>query len=123
MATKYTDIDFLLTKNDLTNDINVKYDGNAISQSIKNIILTTQKEKLFSQYFGGNAYDLVFNSLSYVEIADKQLFLESAIKNNEPRVNVQSINIVYSEEGSWIISVLYNQKNSNNLAQNVTVTI
>jgi len=123
MATKYTDIDFLLTKNDLTNDINVKYDGNAISQSIKNIILTTQKEKLFSQYFGGNAYDLVFNSLSYVEIADKQLFLESAIKNNEPRVNVQSINIVYSEEGSWIISVLYNQKNSNNLAQNVTVII
>jgi phage baseplate assembly protein W len=87
------------------------------------IILTTQKEKLFSQYFGGNAYDLVFNSLSYVEIADKQLFLESAIKNNEPRVNVQSINIVYSEEGSWIISVLYNQKNSNNLAQNVTVII
>jgi phage baseplate assembly protein W len=123
MATKYTDIDFLLTKNDLTNDVNVKYDGNAISQSIKNIILTTQKEKLFSQYFGGNAYDLVFNSLSYVEIADKQLFLESAIKNNEPRVNVQSINIVYSEEGSWIISVLYNQKNSNNLAQNVTVII
>ena len=123
MATKYTDIDFLLTKNDLTNDINVKYDGNAISQSIKNIILTTQKEKLFSQYFGGNAYDLVFNSLSYVEIADKQLFLESAIKNNEPRVNVQSINIVYSEEGSWIISVLYNQKNSNNSAQNVTVII
>jgi len=123
MATKYTDIDFLLTKNDLTNDVNVKYDGNAISQSIKNIILTTQKEKLFSQYFGGNAYDLVFNSLSYVEIADKQLFLESAIKNNEPRVNVQSINIVYSEEGSWIISVLYNQNNSNNLAQNVTVII
>ena len=123
MATKYTDIDFLLTKNDLTNDVNVKYDGNAILQSIKNIILTTQKEKLFSQYFGGNAYDLVFNSLSYVEIADKQLFLESAIKNNEPRVNVQSINIVYSEEGSWVISVLYNQKNSNNLAQNVTVII
>ena len=67
MATKFTDIDFLLTKNDLTNDVNVKYDGNAISQSIKNIILTTQKEKLFSQYFGGNAYDLVFNSLSYVD--------------------------------------------------------
>ena len=123
MATKFTDIDFLLTKNDLTNDVNVKYDGNAISQSIKNIILTTQKEKLFSQYFGGNAYDLVFNSLSYVEIVDKQLFLESAIKNNEPRVNLQSINIVYSEEGSWIISVLYNQTNSNNLTQTVTVII
>ena len=120
---RFTDIDFLLTKNDLTNDVNVKYDGNAISQSIKNIILTTQKEKLFSQSFGGNAYDLVFNSPSPLDLANKRAFFVAAIKNNEPRVNVQSINIVDSGEGSWIISVLYNQNNSNNLSQNVTVII
>ena len=34
----YKDIDFLLTQNDLTNDMNVKLDANAVSQSIKNII-------------------------------------------------------------------------------------
>jgi len=123
MATRFTDIDFLLTKNDLTNDVNVKYDGNAISQSIKNIILTTQKEKLFSQFFGGNAYDLVFDSPSDLDLRIKESFLAAAITNDEPRVNLQSINIVDSEEGRWLISVLYNQTNSNNLTQNVIVTI
>lgn len=123
MATRFTDIDFLLTKNDLTNDVNVKYDGNAISQSIKNIILTTQKEKLFSQFFGGNAYDLVFNSPSDLDLRIKESFLAAAITNDEPRVDIQSINIVDSGEGRWLISVLYNQTNSNNLTQNVIVTI
>ena len=123
MATRFTDIDFLLTKNDLTNDVNVKYDGNAISQSIKNIILTTQKEKLFSQFFGGNAYDLVFDSPSDLDLRIKESFLAAAITNDEPRVDIQSINIVDSGEGRWLISVLYNQTNSNNLTQNVIVTI
>lgn len=127
MATRFTDIDFLLTKNDLTNDVNVKYDGNAISQSIKNIILTTQKEKLFSQFFGGNAYNLVFNSPSLLELASKRSFLTAAIKNSEPRVNVQSINIVNSEEGRWLITVLYrttyNQTNPTNADLIVTVAL
>ena len=125
--TRFTDIDFLLTKNDLTNDVNVKYDGNAISQSIKNIILTTQKEKLFSQFFGGNAYDLVFNSPSPLDLASKRAFFVAALKNNEPRVNVQSINIVDSGEGRWLVTVsyrtTYNQTNPLNADQIVTIAV
>jgi phage baseplate assembly protein W len=125
--TRFTDIDFLLTKNDLTNDVNVKYDGNAISQSIKNIILTTQKEKLFSQSFGGNAYDLVFNSPSPLDLASKRAFFVAALKNNEPRVNVQSINIVDSGEGRWLVTVsyrtAYNQTNPLTADQIVTIAV
>ena len=126
-TTRFTDIDFLLTKNDLTNDVNIKYDANAISQSIKNIILTTQKEKLFSQFFGGNAYDLVLSSPSPLDIASKRSLFEAAIRNNEPRVNVQSINITDSGEGGWLIKVLYrttyNQTNPLNTQQIVTISL
>jgi len=126
-TTRFTDIDFLLTKNDLTNDVNIKYNGNAIAQSIKNIILTTQKEKLFSQFFGGNAYDLVFNSPSLLDLASKRSFFEAAIRNNEPRVNVQSIDIRDSGEGRWVIKVLYrttyNETNPLNTQQIVTISV
>jgi len=126
-TTRFTDIDFLLTKNDLTNDVNIKYNGNAIAQSIKNIILTTQKEKLFSQFFGGNAYDLVFNSPSLLDLASKRSFFAAAIRNNEPRVNVQSIDITDSGEGRWVIKVLYrttyNETNPLNTQQIVTISV
>jgi phage baseplate assembly protein W len=126
-TTRFTDIDFLLTKNDLTNDVNIKYNANAISQSIKNIILTTQKEKLFSQFFGGNAYDLVFNSPSPLDLASKRSLFAAAIRNNEPRVNVQSIDITDSGEGRWLINVLYrttyNQTNPLNADQIVTISL
>ena len=126
-TTRFTDIDFLLTKNDLTNDVNIKYNGNAIAQSIKNIILTTQKEKLFSQFFGGNAYDLVFNSPSHLDLASKRSFFAAAIRNNEPRVNVQSIDITDSGEGRWVIKVLYrttyNETNPLNTQQIVTISV
>lgn len=126
-TTRFTDIDFLLTKNDLTNDVNIKYNGNAIAQSIKNIILTTQKEKLFSQFFGGNAYDLVFNSPSLLDLASKRSFFAAAIRNNEPRVNVQNIDITDSGEGRWVIKVLYrttyNETNPLNTQQIVTISV
>ena len=34
----YKDIDFLTTKNELTSEMNVKLDTNAVSQTIKNIM-------------------------------------------------------------------------------------
>jgi hypothetical protein len=45
----YTDIDVNLTKNVQSNDISLKYDVNAIAQSIKNIILTNKTEKIFKK--------------------------------------------------------------------------
>ncbi len=59
----YTDIDYNLTKNALSNDVSVKYDINAIAQSIKNIVLTSSNEKIFDSTFGGNVSLLTFESL------------------------------------------------------------
>jgi len=124
---KFTDIDFFLTKNDLTNDVNIMYNANAISQSIKNIILTTQKEKLFSPFFGGNAYDLLFTSPSPLDIASKQSLFAAAVRNHEPRANVQSIDITDSGEGHWLITVLYrtiySQTNPFNSQQTVRIAL
>jgi hypothetical protein len=42
---KYTDIDLNFTKNELTNDVNLKYDLNAISQSYKKYTANNKRRK------------------------------------------------------------------------------
>jgi len=120
---RYSDIDFLLTKNEITNDASVKYDTAAISQSIKNILLTTRGEKPFNHTFGGNLYELVFNSLSPLLLEDKKLVLKSEIELQEPRAIVTSINIEDSGVGYWDVSVVYSPVYDPTIVRNLNLTI
>lgn len=126
MATsRFSDIDFFLTKNELTDDINVKYDSNAIAQSIRNILLTTKKEKLFSQLFGGSAYDLLFSSPSVLEILSFKQDFKVALSINEPRVRVDNIDIVVSQDDHCVITVTYfpTYGQYTNTSQNIRIII
>jgi len=119
----YKDIDFLLTQNELDFKMNVKLDGNAVSQSIKNILLTSQKEKLFSPNFGGNAYDLVFISPSILEIELKKIHFFSVLEIYETRAIIKNIDIINSNSEYWIINVQYVLKSQPNLTFTTSITI
>lgn len=120
---KYTDIDLYLTKNEITNDINIKYDISAISQSIKNIVLTTKGEKPFAPTFGGNLYDMVYNDVSLVQLRLKEQELKATIQVNEPRAVVQSLNITNSGSGSWIVEIVYSPVYNQNITRDLTITV
>lgn len=121
---KYTDIDFNFTKNDLTNDVNIKYDLAAISQSIKNIILTTKKEKLFDPNFGCNAYNLVYNNPSSLDLEVLKIDIAANLSQNEPRANIENIDIIKnSEELFWEIKVSYSLVLDPQQTRDVTVKI
>ena len=120
---KYTDLDLYLTKNELTNDVNVKYDIAAISQAIKNIVLTTKGEKLFDSNFGANAYDLVFNDLSPLELTLKANQIAASIQLYEPRAVVQSINIKDSGLGYWDINITYSPVYNQSITKDIVLTV
>jgi len=120
---KYTDIDLYLTKNEITNDINIKYDISAISQSIKNIVLTSKGEKPFAPTFGGNLYDMVYNDVSLVQLRLKEQELKATIEVNEPRAVVQSLNITNSGSGSWIVEIVYSPVYNQNITRDLTITV
>ena len=120
---RYSDIDFLLVKNEFNNDINLKYDVAAISQSIKNILLTTQKEKLFNPLFGGNAYDLIFNTFGPVQLEVKKEIMKSQIELNEPRAQIQNINIIDSGLGYWQITVTYSPIYDPSVTRDLNLTV
>lgn len=120
---KYTDIDAYLTKNEITNDINIKNDVAAISQSIKNIILTTKGEKPFAPTFGGGLYDMVYNDVSLIKLRLKEQELRAILELYEPRAIVQTLNITSSDTGSWIVEVVYSPVYDQSVTRDLTITV
>ena len=103
----YKDIDFLTTKNELTSEMNVKLDTNAVSQTIKNIILTSKNEKPFSPNFGGNLYDLLFITPSFLELELKKSEIFSLLEIYETRATIVNIDIINTSSEYWLITITY----------------
>lgn len=120
---KYTDIDLFLTKNELTNDINYKYDVTAITQSIKNIVLTTKGERLFNPSFGGNLFKLEFNDFYPIEIEMLRNELFAVLNALEPRAVVSDINISNSHSGYWDIQITYSPVYDPSLVKDISLTV
>lgn len=121
---KYTDIDFDFIKNDLTNDVNLKYDLAAISQSIKNILLTTKGEKPFDPNFGGNAYSLLYNNPTELDLAIFKQDIAASLSLNEPRANIENIDIIKDmEQMTWEIKVFYSLVSDPEQTRDITIKI
>jgi len=119
--TRYKDIDFGLSKNQITNDINIKTDINAISQSLKNIILTTKTEKPFDLTFGANGYDLVFNKLGFIQTESRKQEIVAELEIQEPRAIIRSLNIEDSGSGEFIISLDFSPVFDENLVRSLNL--
>lgn len=104
---KYSDIDLLFTKNEITNDVNLKYDNSAIVQSIKNIVSTTKGEKIFNSNFGGDLYNLQFNDLTPLQLEAVKGQMRANLGVYEPRATIQNIDIVNSLDGYWNVTITY----------------
>jgi phage baseplate assembly protein W len=103
----YTDIDYDLTLNGLSNDISVKYDINAIAQSIKNIVLTSKKEKMFNVTFGADTLSLKFEHLLPFELNNIKNKIAGEIRLQDPRVIVNNIDIKDTQLGYWQIDITF----------------
>lgn len=118
---KYTDIDFSLTKNEITDDINIKTDINAISQAIKNIILTSKTEKIFNSAFGADAYDLVYNNLSETQLLAQRSKFVAELQVQEPRAIIRDINIEDNKSGSFVITVTFSPVYDTTITRNLNL--
>ena len=121
MKNIYFDIDSNLTKNVLSDDIGVKYDLNAIAQSIKTIILTNKNEKIFNLKFGTNANLLDFSSLLPFQLDDAKMLIFGELQLQEPRAIIQNIDIKNNGFNNWIIDVAFTPVYNKNISKTVTI--
>ena len=73
----YSDIDLRFQAHPLTKDLIKLEDGDAVKQSIKNIVLTNKKEKRFDSLFGGNLRNYLFENIDtlYLDTIKEDIIL------------------------------------------------
>ena len=89
----FKDIAVMMGKNPFTDDVNVVKNGNAIKQSIKNLILTTPGEKPFQPLIGSNVYTLLFEPLDPFVADQIQEEVINTINQYEPRVALTEVSV------------------------------
>lgn len=89
----FSDFDFNFARIPATGDIAKKNNAEAIKQSIKNILLTSNFERPFQPDFGSQINKLLFSLWTPLSKLSLQRVIEDAINNYEPRVKLISIEI------------------------------
>jgi len=69
----------------------MKKDGEAVKQSILNILLTGRGERPFNPTFGGNLKAYLFENFDAATQAALENVIVNTLRNHEPRVRVDNI--------------------------------
>mgnify|MGYP001252242003 FL=1 len=104
----FKDISMSFGSNPLTDDLIALKNENAISRSVRNIVMTLPGEKPFAPNFGSNVSALLFESMDEVTsslIVDE---IRTSIDNYEPRVELQSVEAIPDFDGnSYDVVIIY----------------
>ena len=83
---QYSDVDIDFKKNEFIKDVSVKYDRNAIRQSVINLVLTRRGEKPFNRNYGVGLHDMLFENLSPLQVKMIEKQIAAQFVAFEPRV-------------------------------------
>lgn len=82
----FTDLDLNFTAHPVNKDVSIKYDEQAIKQSVKNLILTKNFERPFHSEIGSQVRGLLFEPVTEMSVAIIKRSIVDVIRNYEPRV-------------------------------------
>jgi len=129
----YSDLDFIFKPTlayqeaGLSGDVAKKFDGDAIKQSVKNIVLTNTYERPWKPTMGCNIRNLLFEDIEFDFFETFQI--QEKIKNQlglyEPRITVENVSIATSDkyQDTLNISISYKLKTITKLSNPRTVIV
>ena len=101
----WTDIDVNMTLHPQNKDVVLKYDIQAISRALKNLIQTNHYERLFKPSIGLNLRSMLFElQMTHTRVLENEII--DLINDYEPRANVTSV-IVGSRGYSLNVLLVY----------------
>lgn len=104
----YKDFDIDFNQNQLTGDIKTRAGLSSISQSIKNIILTSPTERPFMN-FGAAVYTSISDSVTSDDFLGTRYLILGMLQKYEPRIVVEldDIQIIREKDGETRINITY----------------
>ena len=107
------DIDFSFIRHPITGDLSVKKGSSAISQSIRNIVLTNFYERGFNIELGTNLSPSLFDNIDELTSQTVKQSIDLSLKTFEP--NIEVIDVVVDaqrEQNSLNVHVIYTEFNN-----------
>lgn len=101
----YVDLDYSFERN-INNDVPLKYDKEAVKQSIIDILLTRVGEREFMPNYGSTLYWILFENMSVITQIRIRNAIEDALTNWEPRIQINDI-LVEKKDTTWNIELDY----------------
>jgi|TARA_B100001059_G_scaffold186839_1_gene188827 phage baseplate assembly protein W len=87
----FKDVSATFQINPLNSDLIGLKNANAISRSIRNLVLTIRGEKPFDLSLGSNVNNLLFENLDFITASSIKSEIENTIRNYEPRVKLNDV--------------------------------
>ena len=106
ISKSFKDISASFQVNPLTNDLIAIKNVNAITRSIRNIVLTTPGEKFFDPDFGSNVSKLLFENVDDITASQIQEEIEFSINNYEPRVKLINVEVIADNDNASFDTII-----------------
>lgn len=104
----FKDISLSFKANPFTKDIIDLKNERAIARSVQNLVLTINNERFFEPTIGSSVTALLFENIDLQTGNRIQLEIENTIKNYEPRVDLQSVEVTPNyDEGRFDVLITY----------------
>ena len=87
----FKDISATFQTNPLNSDLIALKNENAISRSIRNLVLTVPGDKPFQPDLGSEVYESLFETLDQITASSIQQQIENTIIKYEPRVDLKDV--------------------------------
>jgi phage baseplate assembly protein W len=87
----FTDLDLYFTAHPVNKDVAIKYDEQAIKQSVRNLILTKNFERPFHSEIGSQVRGLLFEPVTEMSVSIIKRSIVDVIRNYEPRVQLVDV--------------------------------
>ena len=105
---EYKDIPSSFTAHPVTGDLATTKDENAIKQSIRSLIKTRPKERVFRPDIGCNVEDYLFEQMNDVTSNRIRNIIETTLNTLEPRVDLGNITVTPNPDNNeYIITMTY----------------
>lgn len=122
LQVKFSDFISDFKVNPATGDLYKNVNDFAIKESLKNLILTEQGERMFQPTIGSTIRRSLFNQLDEITVTRLRSSVEMTIKNHEPRVVFRDLSIVTDDaRDSASLTIFYSTINSPGQIQDLTV--
>ena len=102
----FKDLSMTFQSNPLNGDLIAIKNVNAITRSIRNIVLTTPGEKFFDPDFGSNVSNLLFENVDDITASQIQEEIEFSINNYEPRVKLLDVKVIADNDNASFDTII-----------------